>query len=93
MRHWLFLLVGLSPANVFMIRELLASPRYSAELLPERTGMPKRSFEGHFLKFSELLNEKFPDEAPSKGKGSILFDIARHYGFLSFTGRPHFDLG
>lgn len=92
MRHWLFLLVGLSPANVCMIRELLATQRYSANLLPGRIGLPKRTIEGHFLKLSELLNEKFPSEAPSKGTGSILFDIAHHYGFLSFTGRPHFEL-
>ena len=92
MRHWLFLLVGLTPANLFMIRELLATPRYHAQLLPVRTGLPKRSVEGHFLRFSELLNEKFPKDADAGGKGSILFDIAHHYGFLSFTGRPHFDV-
>ena len=91
MRHWLFLLVGLSPGNLFMIRELLAAPRYHAQLLPGRTGLPKRSVEGHFLQFSEILNEKFPKDAHAGGKGSILFDIAHHYGFLSFTGRPHFD--
>lgn len=92
MRRWLYLLSGLTPIKLFLIRELLAGPRYQVALTMERTGLTKRNLENHIYQLSELLDEKVPREAELKGYGAALVDIVNIYGFLSFTGRPQFQI-
>lgn len=90
MRHWLRLLANLTPAKLFLIREIIGAQRYHASLVAERTGISKRNLENHIYQLSDVLDEKVPQARNTSGNGSIIVDIANHYGFLSFAGRPFF---
>lgn len=93
MAHWLSMLSGLTPAKLFLVREIVNAPRYQASIVRERTGLSKRNIENHLYQLSEILEAKVPREPGRTGYGSILTDVANSYRFLSFTGRPVFGSG
>lgn len=88
--HWLFMLSGLTPAKLFLIREIVTMPRYRPADMIDRAGLSKRTIDNHLYQISELLNQKVPRDRDSSGYGSILVDIASNYGFLEHFGRPVF---
>lgn len=92
MCHWLFMLAGLTPSKLFLIREIISAQRYQAADALERTGLTKRNFENHIFQLSEILDEKVPRQNELRGNGSALVDLVTNYGFLSFAGRPDFSV-
>lgn len=89
-QYWLFLLEGLTPAKLFLIREIVCMPRYNPSELIERAGLSKRTIDNHLYQISDLLNDKVPRGPNGEGYGSILVDITRTFGFLAYFGRPIF---
>lgn len=92
LRHWLFMLSGLSPTKLFLIRELVTTPRYHATSVMSRTGLSKRNIENHLYQLSDILNAKVPRDAEVKGNGAILFDVVNNFSFLANFGRPAFQV-
>lgn len=86
LRRWLRLLIGRTPAQLFLLRAMVAMPRYSIDLLADRFGMGTRMVNHHF---SEVYDSILPEldtgyEVP--GNASKMVDIAQAYAFLRQTG-------
>jgi hypothetical protein len=91
LEKWLLMLSGLTPTHLFLLRDLIARPRYSLPVTAQKFGMNSRMV-NHF--YNQVYNSALAHLSTSykiEGNASKMVDLAQAYHFLTYVGdfRPH----
>jgi hypothetical protein len=89
-REWLLLLVGCKPLQLFLLRALIAMPRYSLGRVSEMFGMQSRNVNHHFAEVYETVLPLLAGEGGFAGNASKMVDLAQAFHFLRYLGAYRF---
>lgn len=89
--RWLSLLSGLTPIQLFLLRDLIARPRYSLPVTAEKFDLNSRMVNHYYNQIYNSALAHLDTNYKIVGNASKMVDLAQAYHFLSYVGdfRPH----
>jgi len=86
MNLWLSLLVKRSPIQLFLLRSMASSSRYSLSALADKFGIATRMANHHFAEVFDSIAPIITHKQDVKGNASKMVDLARAFHFLAYVG-------
>ncbi|EBA04967.1 hypothetical protein RB2150_12796 [Rhodobacteraceae bacterium HTCC2150] len=86
MMAWLTLLTKRSPIQLFLLRALASSPRYSLAALADKFGIATRMANHHFADVFDGVAPILTGRNEVAGNASKIVDLAQAFHFLAYVG-------
>lgn len=85
------LMIGLNPTQLFLLRDLIARPRYSLPLTAEKFGINPRMVNHYYNQVYDAILKQLDVKYKIEGNASKMVDLAKTFNFLHFIGdyRPN----
>ncbi|MEM8686872.1 MAG: hypothetical protein AAGF81_06070 [Pseudomonadota bacterium] len=87
-RQVLQLLTGLSPVQLFLLRELVNIPVYQNSSVAQKFRISGRVVNNYYANIYSQIAHLLPERPSRQSRAAPLVDLVRHYSFLSLTGAP-----
>jgi len=86
LEKWMGLLAGLNPTQLFLLRDLIARPRYSLPVTAEKFGINPRMVNHFYNQVYNGLLGQLDTNYKIEGNASKMVDLAQAYHFLQYIG-------
>lgn len=83
---WLHLLVGLNPTQLFLLRDLIARPRYSLPVVAEKFDINPRMINHYYAQIYSGILDQLQTGYKIEGNASKMVDLAQAFSFLRYIG-------
>jgi hypothetical protein len=85
-QKWLNLMTSLNPTQLFLLRDLIARPRYSLPVTAEKFGINPRMVNHYYNQIYSGILGQLKTKYRIEGNASKMVDLAQAFHFLQFVG-------
>ena len=85
-QRWLHLMSGMNPTQLFLLRDLIAQPRYSLSLIAKNFQINPRMVNHFYIQCYDKILDALETKNQIEGNASKIVDLAQAFNFLQFVG-------